>query len=96
MQRLLKGKSLATLVLGWALLAAGCATDLSPEQAAAERAGTIAQCPVCRCNADLGCLIVKITDATPRAEYQGRTYYFCSEDCHDVFLKNPAKYAERR
>ncbi len=27
------------------------------------------------------------------AEYQGKTYYFCSEGCKKEFLKDPAKYA---
>ena len=26
------------------------------------------------------------------AEYQGATYYFCSADCREAFLKKPLKY----
>lgn len=26
------------------------------------------------------------------ANYQGKTYHFCSAECRDEFLKNPAKY----
>ena len=36
---------------------------------------------------------VKIADAKVAAEYQGKTYYFCSEGCKKEFLKDPAKYA---
>jgi YHS domain-containing protein len=53
------------------------------------------ECPVCRENADLACLHVKVTDRTPLAEYQGKTYYFCSPQCRDEFLKNPRKFVGR-
>jgi len=36
---------------------------------------------------------VKIADAKVTAEYQGKTFYFCSEGCKKEFLKDPAKYA---
>ena len=26
-------------------------------------------------------------------EYEGTTYYFCSQSCHDSFMAEPAKYA---
>jgi P-type Cu+ transporter len=32
-------------------------------------------------------------DAAATAEYEGKTYYFCSEVCHDVFVADPAPYA---
>lgn len=36
---------------------------------------------------------LKVDPATaPRATYEGRTYYFCSEQHRDLFLKDPAKY----
>ncbi len=31
--------------------------------------------------------------AAARAEYQGKTYYFCSPGCKAAFEKDPAKYA---
>jgi YHS domain-containing protein len=68
--------------------AAGCATQ--PEQAASS--GPTATCHVCRYNHDLACVTVRVKDSTPRAEYQGRTYYFCSEECRTEFLAKPAKY----
>jgi len=36
---------------------------------------------------------VKISGAKYTAEYQGKTYYFCSEGCKTEFLKDPAKHA---
>jgi YHS domain-containing protein len=36
---------------------------------------------------------VKIADAKVTTEYQGKTFYFCSEGCKKEFLKDPAKYA---
>lgn len=55
----------------------------------------VARCPVCDENADLACVDVRVDDKTPHAEYRGRTYYFCSEECRGEFLKNPAKYAAK-
>jgi len=37
-----------------------------------------------------------VDESTPRAEYQGTTYYFCSEDCRAAFLKKPQKYVSKR
>ena len=31
--------------------------------------------------------------ASSRMEYQGKTYYFCSDDCHAKFMAEPQKYA---
>jgi len=65
-------------------LAAGCAaSDLRPT----------ARDPVCLCNGDLGCVVVRVDEKTPRAAYLGKTYYFCAETCRVEFQKDPAKYA---
>lgn len=32
-------------------------------------------------------------DAVASAEYEGKTYYFCSEVCHEAFLADPAAFA---
>ena len=69
-------------------LAFGCATS---HESAAD-SGPTANCYVCRYNNDLACLVVHVNDSTPHAEYEGKTYYFCSEDCRKAFLKNPQKY----
>jgi YHS domain-containing protein len=69
-----------------AIFASGCSSVPAPGD------GHSAICNVCRYNNDLGCLHVTVTDDTPSAVYEGRTYYFCSEDCQKAFLKNPKRY----
>ncbi len=32
--------------------------------------------------------------AEGKAEYQGKTYYFCSDQCMREFQREPAKYAK--
>ena len=51
-----------------------------------------AECLVCKYNADLACLDVDVDSTTPTYDYNGRTYYFCSKECHDEFVKNPTRY----
>jgi YHS domain-containing protein len=29
-------------------------------------------------------------------DYQGKTYYFCSNACHGKFMGEPEKYAEQK
>lgn len=68
---------------------AGCATSSND---AARASGPTETCHVCKYNNDLACVCVKVKDSTPRAVYQGTTYYFCSDDCRMVFSKNPTRY----
>ncbi len=35
---------------------------------------------------------VDIQTATEKAQYQGRIYYFCSEDCRASFESDPERY----
>jgi Cu+-exporting ATPase len=39
---------------------------------------------------------MKVNPQTAAAsmEYKGNTYYFCSQACHERFMKNPAKYSQ--
>ena len=74
-------------MLGFAL---GCAAPSSKTEASAGAA----TCEVCRYNNDLACLTVAVKDSTPRAEYQGKTYCFCSESCKTAFVKKPEKYVQ--
>lgn len=37
---------------------------------------------------------VVVNEATPKAEYNGKTYYFCCNNCLEKFNKEPAKYAQ--
>ncbi|WP_341863816.1 heavy metal translocating P-type ATPase [Gymnodinialimonas sp. 57CJ19] len=39
---------------------------------------------------------VSVTDATPSAEFDGTTYHFCSENCHETFGTDPWFYASGR
>ena len=32
--------------------------------------------------------------AKARSEYDGRTFYFCSEECKELFDEDPAAYAD--
>jgi len=36
---------------------------------------------------------IPVDGSTPSYLYQGKTYYFCSEECRAAFAKNPKKYA---
>ena len=65
-----------------------CATQ-PPDTA---QSGPVATCHVCRYNHDLACVRIHVKESTPHTEYQGATYYFCSADCREAFLKKPLKY----
>ena len=71
------------------IVIAGCATTAQP---ASTRPS--AQCLVCEKNADLACIEVTVDANTPRYDYAGKTYYFCSEECRDKFAKNPSKFVK--
>ena len=68
----------------------GCATE---PRGAAELKPGMGTCTVCRYNNDLACVEFRMKESTPKAEYHGKTYCFCSKTCEAAFLKNPAKYA---
>ena len=78
-------------------------TGPSPAQVTPTAPGTTAstgepahgECLVCKRNADLACVDVDVDKQTPRYVYQGRTYYFCSEECRGKFAKDPQKYIEK-
>lgn len=40
---------------------------------------------------------MEVDEKNPPAEseYQGRTYYFCREECRQQFESNPEQYASR-
>lgn len=46
------------------------------------------QDPVCK-------IIIEKEEAKAEFEYKGETYYFCSENCKEEFIKNPEKYLNR-
>ena len=41
--------------------------------------------PVCGMN-------IEKESAEAKFDYENKTYYFCSTECHDLFVKNPKKY----
>jgi YHS domain-containing protein len=75
---------LAATVLG------GCASGTGGP-ASASKAST-ETCYVCKYDNDLACIDVEVDAKTARREYQGKTYYFCSEECAKEFAANPGKY----
>ncbi len=90
---------LITLCLAAALLALGCASsnhDATTQPVAASSSAPHAECLVCKRNADLACVDVTVDKATPRCVYDGTTYYFCSDDCRNAFMKSPQKYLSTR
>jgi len=74
-------RTLAFLILA---SLAGCSAAPDPRP--------VADDPVCLYEGDLGCVRVRVDEKTPRAQYAGKTYYFCAEDCRREFEKNPEKY----
>ena len=45
--------------------------------------------PVCNMQVDA-------QSAAGQSQYQGQTYYFCSQDCKQKFDRNPAQYAKQK
>jgi YHS domain-containing protein len=79
------------------LLLAACACLLAPLSACVQvpdrdPASGCANCPVCLHEADLACVCVKVAADTPRVEWNGRTWYFCSEECKKAFLSDPRRF----
>jgi hypothetical protein len=51
-----------------------------------------AECTVCKQSGDLACIDVAVDDKTPRCTHDGKTFFFCSEQCCRKFKKTPAKF----
>jgi YHS domain-containing protein len=51
-----------------------------------------ANCPVCLHDGDLGCVCVKVEKDTPHVEWNGKIWYFCSEECKQAFLSHPKRF----
>jgi YHS domain-containing protein len=74
------------------LVLAGCSrqqkSDVQSQQPPAQAsAQAVAQVK------DPVCGMAVSTSSDYKADYQGKTYYFCSTTCRDTFLKDSAKYA---
>lgn len=87
-------RTLTMLLLAFALAACGASNHhaaSSPSQSAAvkvpgdARVGDRTRCPVS------GEEFV-VTESSPKAEYNGKTYYFCCGGCDAKFKENPQKF----
>ena len=76
------------LVIFASLFVAGCAATGEPQHLAANQD----TCWVCVHDNDLACVKIDVDSKTPTAEYNGKTYHFCSEDCKKEFVANPSKF----
>jgi YHS domain-containing protein len=41
-------------------------------------------------------MTVNPREAAATADYQARTYYFCSEECKEEFERNPQRYIAQK
>lgn len=39
-------------------------------------------------------MMIEPADAVGTAEHEGKTYYFCSQDCKEEFEEDPEAYAD--
>jgi YHS domain-containing protein len=69
-------------ILSILMLAGAAFAADAPKKAAAE-----VKDPVCQ-------MTVDPKTASEKAEYKGKTYYFCSKDDKDTFVKSPEKYVK--
>jgi YHS domain-containing protein len=99
----LKGIVKITLCVAGPLLV-GCASSNSASPAVMSSRGgeptaekaSHAECLVCKKNADMACVDVDVDGKTPVTEYNGKKYYFCSDECRTEFQKNPAKFTSAK
>ncbi len=61
------------------------------ELAAAGMIGTLSKDPVCSMDVSVN----KAEKAGRKTSYQGKTYYFSSDECKEKFDKNPQQYTKR-
>lgn len=56
---------------------------------AQEQAEKTVVCPVC-------CKEIKESEVKATYEHEGKTHYFCSEKCKEMFMKDPEKYTHKK
>jgi YHS domain-containing protein len=91
---------MAAAMLSAAIAAGGCVENQPARPASAEAvqasaaapAKTHAECLVCKHENDLACVDLTVDDKTPRTTIDGKEYFFCSEACKKLLIKNPQKY----
>jgi YHS domain-containing protein len=42
----------------------------------------------------MACIDIEVDPETPFADYGGKRFYFCSDECKAEFQKNPSKFAQ--
>jgi YHS domain-containing protein len=84
-------------------LLGGCAASAPPASSGvaalstkSAQSPTHAECLVCKKNADLACVDVDVDAKTPYADFAGKRYFFCSDECKAEFQKNPAKFTNAK
>ncbi len=85
-------RTMKTVILSALFFVANLATAKQPPADKTER-GT---CYVCKYNNDLACVHFRMKPETPKLVYAGQTWFFCSTDCRDAFLKKPEKYLPKK
>jgi len=85
-------RTVLAMMIG-AIVIAGCTTN--PPTPPTTQPAQHAECLVCKRNADLACVDVLVDPSTPQYDYDGRTYYFCSEECKSKFVREPGKYVQK-
>jgi YHS domain-containing protein len=76
----------------------GC-TENAPSPSSAAAAAPLAkkahaECLVCKHENDLACVDLDVDATTPTVVKDGKTYYFCSDECKREFEKNPDKFTK--
>jgi YHS domain-containing protein len=84
----------AVLALAAIGYAQGCCPSEGGGSSSSSDSGSTAtvrvRCPV------MGCLISDVDFAPAQSEYNGKTYYFCCEECKTKFDNNPQKYLNKK
>jgi len=69
--------------------AASISRNITAPQSASSKIASVAQ------SLDVACgMTIDVRKTTLRSEYQGKTFYFCSEKCKRTFDTNPRLFIE--
>lgn len=90
-------KCVVALWLIAGIFVAGCGSDKTPPAKAVGEADPGAATPASGMETDVVCGMSVDPQApgTLEAEYEGKTYHFCSDACRKSFEADPEKYAHR-
>ena len=85
---------IAITVLALGVLGCQQAQETPAEQAETQMAGAVEEVQEETALVDPVCGATVTAESEWTAEYEGATFYFCSEGCRDKFVKEPGKYLE--